>query len=202
MDMDRLHTAHHEAGHAVIGRVLGLTCGLATIVPDYEERTAGLAQTFVERSISDWEARGRNRRDPMFRAGIMTLMAGREAEIECLGKDQGGDGDDQYQIDEMMREPDATKRDDGGHYDATVLMVKLRAQTRALVRRHRIVIEQVAKSLVDRRTLEPEEIDAIVRQAGVRLACRIDAASVSSEDKSANMRAWSQCSKISRARVE
>jgi len=32
----RRPTAYHEAGHAVIGRVLGMTCGGATIVPDYD----------------------------------------------------------------------------------------------------------------------------------------------------------------------
>jgi hypothetical protein len=30
----RRHLATHEAGHATIGRVLNLTCGLTTIVPD------------------------------------------------------------------------------------------------------------------------------------------------------------------------
>jgi hypothetical protein len=29
-------TAYHEAGHAVIGRVLALVCGSATIKPDYK----------------------------------------------------------------------------------------------------------------------------------------------------------------------
>ena len=52
-------TAIHEAGHAVIGRVLGLTCGEVTIVPDWEKLTAGYAITLVERSTSDWQARGR-----------------------------------------------------------------------------------------------------------------------------------------------
>ena len=31
---DLLHIAVHEAGHAVIGRVLGMECGPVTIVPD------------------------------------------------------------------------------------------------------------------------------------------------------------------------
>jgi ATP-dependent Zn protease len=36
-------TAYHEAGHAVIGRVLTLKCGEATIKPNYRTRTAGLS---------------------------------------------------------------------------------------------------------------------------------------------------------------
>jgi hypothetical protein len=35
----RKRVAYHEAGHAVIGRVLALPCGSATIVPDYDVNT-------------------------------------------------------------------------------------------------------------------------------------------------------------------
>ncbi|MBR0831405.1 hypothetical protein JQ596_38460 [Bradyrhizobium manausense] len=38
---DPHRTATHEAGHAVIGRVLTLLCGGATIVVDYEAGSAG-----------------------------------------------------------------------------------------------------------------------------------------------------------------
>jgi hypothetical protein len=44
-------TAYHEAGHAVIGRVLGMTCGGVTIVPDYEDRAAGHALTHLCRAL-------------------------------------------------------------------------------------------------------------------------------------------------------
>jgi hypothetical protein len=37
----RLHTATHEAGHAVIARVLTLACGGASIQPDYANGCAG-----------------------------------------------------------------------------------------------------------------------------------------------------------------
>jgi Peptidase family M41 len=78
--------AYHEAGHAVISRVLGMTCDAATIVPDYERLEAGYALAYVERSIEDWDARGRDRWVSMFRARILMLMAGRESEIEVFGK--------------------------------------------------------------------------------------------------------------------
>jgi ATP-dependent Zn protease len=38
---DQLHTATHEAGHAVIARVLTLACGGASIQPDYDDGAAG-----------------------------------------------------------------------------------------------------------------------------------------------------------------
>ena len=95
----QLHrTAVHEASHAVIGRIVGLTCGRATIVPDEDTMTAGYSIAAVERSISDWEARGRLRPKSMLRARIMTLMAGREGEVVLLGRHGGGDGDDRQEI--------------------------------------------------------------------------------------------------------
>jgi hypothetical protein len=95
------HTAYHEAGHAVI-RVLGLTCGSATVEAD--DDSAGSSHSSVERSIADWDARGRARWTSMFRARIMMLMAGREAEIVCLGRCNGGDGDDLREIDLTLGE--------------------------------------------------------------------------------------------------
>ena len=78
----QVDTAYHEAGHAVMGRVLGLTCGRASIVPNQRQRTAGYSMANVERSIEDWNARGRLKRQVyMYRARIMMLQARREAEI-------------------------------------------------------------------------------------------------------------------------
>ena len=55
-------TAYHEAGHAVTGRVLGLVCGDATIVPDFEEMVAGVAITRDHFTADDaWEMRGKFR---------------------------------------------------------------------------------------------------------------------------------------------
>jgi ATP-dependent Zn protease len=88
---ERLRTAHHEAGHAVIGRVLGLTRGGATIIPDYEQMAWGSSIASVGRSIEDWEARGRWRYVSMYRAVMMELMAGRESELVCLGCAGNGD---------------------------------------------------------------------------------------------------------------
>jgi ATP-dependent Zn protease len=46
MSTDRQHTAFHEAGHAVIGRVLyRMPCGRVTIKADFEEEVAGHAIT-------------------------------------------------------------------------------------------------------------------------------------------------------------
>jgi hypothetical protein len=69
-------TAYHEAGHAVIGRVLTLSCGRATIKPDRAE--AGHALTDDPHScLHEWEKRGkvREKGNAVWHARIMTYMA-------------------------------------------------------------------------------------------------------------------------------
>ena len=95
----------------MIGRVLGMTCGGATIVPDYEALEAGHAVTNVDQSISDWDARGRWRWVSMFRARIIVLMAGRESETEIFGKDPDAQFGDAYDLREIDRSLDEANID-------------------------------------------------------------------------------------------
>ena len=96
----REHTALHEAGHAVIGRVLGIRCGHATILADEDLAGHSLAappHEFLERW---WHNLGRYYREEAaaFHARIMTYMAGAEAERVLLGACNGGDGNDLGEI--------------------------------------------------------------------------------------------------------
>jgi hypothetical protein len=77
--------AAHEAGHAVIGRVMGMRCGKATIVADHD--SAGHAITKDPWAILEqWEKQEKFRRmDSVFIGRILTYMAGREAQIELAG---------------------------------------------------------------------------------------------------------------------
>ena len=70
-------TAYHEAGHAVAGRVLGMMCGRATIVPDFDAMEAGFTITEDPWKIdSAWETRGKYRASvSVFRGRIMSYMA-------------------------------------------------------------------------------------------------------------------------------
>jgi ATP-dependent Zn protease len=134
-------TAIHEAGHAVIGRVLGMRCGGASIVPD--DGSAGhnivadpweiLADRLTRTKMRDREMRS------VLVDRILTFMAGAEAENVILGSRQGGDEDDRVQIRTMLIEADlAAERDP-----------RMRAATRSLVRRHRKLIEHLAAALVE-----------------------------------------------------
>jgi ATP-dependent Zn protease len=151
------HTAHHEAGHAVIARVLTLVAGHATIKPDYDEGTAGVSVTHESYAcLSEWEKRGKVRElDAVWHARIMTAMAGAEAEAVLLGRKSTGDDDDQYQILLMAEELCRSvpwKR----------LELRLRAMTRMLVQRHKARIERVAKALLARTTLNAEQLNELV----------------------------------------
>ncbi len=151
-------TAYHEAGHAVIARVLGLSCGEVTIIAD--DDSAGHAIIADPwKTAWNWENRDRFRHARQaFRGTIIARMAGAEAEREFFGQCRGGDDDDRYEIALLMDSRwTEIPADDWGQYE-----VRLRAQTRRLVRRHRHTIEHVAKALQERGTLEAEEVDAMV----------------------------------------
>src|SRR5262245_12701176 len=103
-----LHTAVHEAGHGVIGRMLGMACGQVTIVPDHD--SAGHSITFDPWTTYElWEERGKYRGNEMhsiYVGRILTLMAGAEAERKLLGRCNGGEDDDLYQIEDVRASSD------------------------------------------------------------------------------------------------
>jgi ATP-dependent Zn protease len=142
-------TAVHEAGHAVVARVLGLQCGKVTIAANYRTRDAGygvIADPWA--AVARWDERGKYRpAEAALRARVIAYMAGREAEEELLGHCPGGDGDDQYQIALML--------DTLGQ---TELEPRLRTFARAIVRRHRSKIEALARALMERRTMSDKQV--------------------------------------------
>ena len=147
-----------NSGHAVIGRVVGMICGGATIVPDYEAMTAGVAITHDHWVAGDaWEIAGKYRGDDevsVMRGRILVYMAGREAEILAVGEPDvaGGDEDDRCQIALM-----ATEAGIEWSY-----VERLRPKARALVRRHWAKIEAVAAALLEHKTLTAKAIDALI----------------------------------------
>jgi hypothetical protein len=91
----------------------------------------------------------------LYRAEIISLMAGAEPERlilgDCLGGDGGGDYQDRYQI--ALIADNEFSEDEWERYEA-----RMRRQTRRLVRKHRDKIERVAKALVEHQTLSAEAI--------------------------------------------
>ena len=98
------------------------------------------------------------------RARVLMSMAGREAELECLGTilrtnhANRGDRVDRDDIDELM----PTLYPGASPAEWSRRQVRLRRMTRALVRRHRDKIERVACALLQYRTLSGRAIDALL----------------------------------------
>ena len=169
----KTYTAHHEAGHAVIGRVLGLVCGSVTIVPDAVGFGCVTSKSPLA-TLDEWDARGRSRFNggdlrSVYRAYIMELMVGREAAELCCGPggDFIGDGDDIRQIETLIHHTydldlsyfGLPGRNSNGDFNLN----RLRKATRGLCIRHREKIERVARELLKCDTLSPGAIDALMR---------------------------------------
>ena len=152
--------AYHEAGHAVVGRVLTLVCGLATIKPNYEQMQAGVSICADPYECEmEWQKRGKYRDgNAVWHARIIAYMAGAETEKELLGQEALGDADDQLQI-ELMATDNPWKKTE---VQWEKLESRLRAMTRMLVRRHKALIERVAKALLTKTTLSARQLDKMV----------------------------------------
>ena len=157
---ERWRTAIHEAGHAVIGRALGLRCGLATIVPNEAEGEAGHAINDSQwLTLEAWEKLGLAREvRHAVRGRIMAFMAGAEAEIVFFGNCAGGDSDDRVKIEEMAESSDSYL----SREDWECLEPRMRRQVHRLVKNHRARIERVASALMERETLPSAEIDRLL----------------------------------------
>jgi hypothetical protein len=156
--------------------VLGLLGGAATITANHMFQSYGGSESYLAVTIEHWRrpiSEGGNKklvlRNPScaYHAKVMMSMAGREAELECLGTSRGndrfgpndsGDDRDRGDIDELMPKiyPGASRAEWSRRQD------RLRRMTRALVRRHRDKIEHVARALLQQRTLSGRTIDALL----------------------------------------
>lgn len=150
--------AYHEAGHAVVGRVLTLVCGPATIKPDHNSAAHSICADPYACEY-EWERQGRVRGDrAVWHARIITFMAGAEAEAVLLGRTPQGDGHDQREIWLMLEAAYNFDADE----DWERVEARLRALTRVLVRRHRARIERVAEALLTKSRLSAKQLDRLV----------------------------------------
>ena len=167
--MERQAAAYHEAGHTVIGRVLGLLCGDVTI----DSLNPGWSgETIILDPIRVWR-RGDGPRRPLAEAYCVAIYAGTAAERIILDgevddfdiyhdddhSDALGDFDRAWSIIRTIGVP-------GSKYAADDIEIRyearLRRRSSKLVRLHRDRIELVASDLQERGTLYTEEVDAII----------------------------------------
>ena len=139
--------AIHEAGHAVIARILGLACGEVTIRTDGDDE---LGYTVVRNPLKTWQ-RGDGQRRPLAEAHCMSLYAGAEAERVILGTSDVGDS-----ADRSKGHPTCYKL----AFRARAMSVTIfgsgtgpaQAQARHLVSLHPRQIERVARELQKHKT--------------------------------------------------
>ena len=162
------HVAFHEAGHAVIARVLTLACGGASIVPDHE--SAGHANVYDPyTTLYEWEKRGKIRDADyaMWHGHIIALMAAGEAESILLGVTEGRNGQDRYVIEAMLNaiwlppNPEQSRQWPLTDEQRIRVEARLRRMAQMLVRRHRARIETVASALLAQRSLSCEQLDQL-----------------------------------------
>jgi hypothetical protein len=137
--------AFHEAGHAVIARKLGLSCGMVTLEPAMNGPKAEIAWRYYPKRPNATQEQANA-------AFAIAMYAGREAERMICGEpEEGTDRHDR----ELAH--DAVGDDPG-------LESELRAWAAAMVQEHRETIEWFARALLQSGTLIPLEADSLVAQ--------------------------------------
>jgi cell division protease FtsH len=154
----RFATAVHEAGHAVIGRILGLPCGGATIESSNDGE---LGHADVDDPIREWR-RGDGSRRPLIEKSCVCLYAGAEAERIVNGTAYVGDGPDCSKATSLIsiigvRGAAFVNDDVWDRYEA-----KLRSRSGILVAKHGTQIERIAEALMKQGALTSQQIDALM----------------------------------------
>jgi ATP-dependent Zn protease len=143
--------ATHESGHAVIGRVLGLRCGGATIEDGHAHAVVATALDINDDLIRCGEYRD-------FRSSVLdkicVCLAGSEAERIKFG-DADASGDVR-QIKQLQSR----------YYISDAEVGRLLPQVHALLLRHWDKVEAVATALLERGTLSGEDIAGITSGTG------------------------------------
>jgi ATP-dependent Zn protease len=138
----RIEIALHEAGHAVIARVVGLIGDRATIVPKGTAR--GKAWWADDSGIKS----------------VLACLAGRAATEVILGyaSDEGCSRDDAEAM-ALIRTPDWRREE----WYCRKVRDDLLAQARKLIRQNRGAVEAVAHYLIERGELTGDEIDRLIQ---------------------------------------
>lgn len=154
----REETAIHEAGHAVIARILGISSGEVTIEPT-SDFSLGHA-VFVDPRFS-WQ-RGDGSKAKAANAFVTALFARAEAERLILGSEGDGDSEDCDRAVACLAWAGAVRGatfvgDD--YFDQH--QNSLRKKVAKLVKSNQSLIEKVAAALLERKKLTAVEVDEI-----------------------------------------
>ena len=146
--------AVHEAGHAVIGRSLGIHCGGATIRPTKVE----LGHAAIGNPLDGWH-RGDGPRRELAKELVISLYAGAEAERVILRSQLCGDEDDVALARPFLAN---CVRGSASSEDHAAEEEKLRRRARELVDEYRERILLVADELLTHGSLSGKDIDRLL----------------------------------------
>jgi ATP-dependent Zn protease len=158
--LEREHTAVHEAGHAVLESVMGLGLRSVTIVPDFDDMSAGHALHSGEspEQGSDAEALLMYAEEAFWLRHAVALYAGAEAVRQIRpqdGADGGGESDRTSAAVALNKITDDTES-----LDLYFALAKRRCTL--LVEFYRSEIEALAAALLARHTLSGTDVRKIV----------------------------------------
>jgi hypothetical protein len=148
--------AVHEAGHAVIGRSLGIHCGGASIRPTKVE----LGHAAIGDPLDGWH-RGDGPRRELAEEVVISLYAGAEAERVLLRSQLCSDADDVALARPFLANYLGAARDTS-HANGAAAEEKLRRRARELISGHRDEILRVADALLAHESLSGKDIDRLL----------------------------------------
>jgi ATP-dependent Zn protease len=150
-DVNWEYIAYHEAGHAVIGHVLGYKVGKVTIKP--KPFTLGNVEMEVGEASSD---RCVDRDAADIKSDLAGMLAERLINPSPLNEliEQGSRSD--------WRSAKRTARQLNLPREAEILIVMLALETAALVQQNREAIVRVATALLERETLTGDDLHSLI----------------------------------------
>jgi predicted DNA-binding transcriptional regulator AlpA len=158
----RRRAAYHEAGHAVIARLLKLSCGHVTIIP---EEPTEVGHVVFDDPMVGW-TRGDGRKKSLADAFCIALFAGAEAEKRMFGTAEVGDNSDCAKATACLHHVSIPGATYVGDHSWERYETRLRARARNLIEVQQDAIEAVAQALLDKGFLRSHEVDDLLMALG------------------------------------
>jgi hypothetical protein len=161
--IDRELLAYHEAGHAVLARVLRMGLRRVTIVWDPEQECPGLCVSGRGGDVSPYPTTSGSRASHQryIRKRILLLWGGLAAEAIHYGRDSRRDASaDEQEIAGLLYEADCA-----GDEDRSTYMDRLWCEAQAILAAHWRAVEALARALLERGELQGKSANRIMRLA-------------------------------------
>src|SRR5262245_41682805 len=172
--MELRQTAIHEAGHAVVAYVLGLGCKDMALTHDEVEETGAYAYVRGPNPLYGYEGTSRSERQATMRAACVACCAGLAAEhvffdVPLITDNENAQGDFQNIIElESNGLRIRGKRNGFVGDEATWRYIdRLLVKAKKLVKSHRVTIQRLADTLVERKRLSAEEVERLFNKWGL-----------------------------------